>query len=121
MALDFPLYVDIQPGDANVPIKFKFNAASASTSNDGSIPYGSTLAASTIHVHRHDDTGFNASTMLISSRTLSSNSVIAYLQHSTQMPDGLYDVTVKCNFNLSGSTFVMTRQRDFDRIYVRNK
>lgn len=114
-------HVDIQPGDVNVPINFKFNAASASTANDGSIPYGSTLVASTIHAHRHDDTSFDASTMLVNSRALSSNNVIAYLQYSTKMPDGLYDVVAKCDFSLSGSTLVMTRQRDFDRIYVKNK
>lgn len=111
----------IEPGDVNVPIRFKFNAASASTANDGSIPYGSTLAASTIHAHRHDDTSFDASTMLIGSRALSANTVTAYLQHSTKMPDGLYDVVAHCDFSLLGSTLVMTRQRDFDRIYVGNR
>lgn len=114
-------HIDLEPGDANVPVKFKFKAASASTANDGAIPYGSTLASSTVHAHLHSDTGIAVSTQLVTSRALSSNSVVAYLTHTTTIVDGLYDLTMVNTYSLSGSTLVMTRQHDFDRVFVRNR
>ena len=70
-------HIDLEPGDANVAVRFKFNAASASTANDGAIPYGSMLTNSTIHAHKHSDTGISVSTKIVVARDLSGNAVTA--------------------------------------------
>ena len=114
-------HVDLQPGDENVPLGFRFNPCSASTANDGAIPYGSTLASSTWSVHLHDDTSVTASTLLVSVSVSSDRTVTAYATYSSGFMEGLYDVVVKPSFSLSGSTRVLTRQYDFDRLYLRNR
>lgn len=114
-------HVNIQPGDANVPLTYRFRASTGSTANTGAVPYGSTLASSTIRAHLHDDTGVSASTTLVVARSLSSQKVTAFLSYSTTLVDGLYDLTVVATFSISGSTRIMTRQRDFDRVYVGQK
>lgn len=114
-------HVNIQPGDANVPLTYRFRASTASTANTGAIPYGSTLVSSTIRAHLHDDTGVSVSTSLVVARSLSSQKVTAFLSYSTTLVDGLYDLTVVATFSISGSTRIMTRQRDFDRVYVGQK
>ena len=38
-------HIELQPNDQNIPVRMKFKAASASTKNDGSMPYGSTVAS----------------------------------------------------------------------------
>lgn len=114
-------HVDLQPGDVNVPLGFRFNPCSASTANDGAIPYGSTLASSTWSVHLHDNTGVTASTMVVAVSVSSERMVTAYATWSSGFIEGLYDVVVQPTFSLSGSTRVMTRQYDFDRVYLRNR
>ena len=114
-------HLDLQPGDSNVPQAFRFNPSTASTANTGAIPYGSTLMSSTAFVHRHDDTSVDASTALIVSKTVSSNTVTVYLQHSTMVPPGQYDLVVKPTFSLTGSATDFTRQYDFDRIFLKNR
>ena len=109
-------YVNIQPGDLNMPLQFKFNPCSATTANDGVIPYGSTLASST--VWGYTEQGVNISTNLIIARALSSNIVTTYLRHSSSFGDGIYKLTLQNTFSLTGSTKIMTRQYDFNRIFI---
>lgn len=110
-------YIVLQSG-ANIPLQFKFNACSGSTKNDGAIPYGSTLASSTILAY--DEQGNAISTSLVTSRGLSSNIVTAYLTYTSTFVDGLYKLTLKNTYSLSGSTLVMSREHDFERILVGN-
>ena len=112
-------HIELQPQDNNVPLKFKFNAASASTANDGSMPYGSTVKSvvSTIK----DSYGIDATTSLILSSALNGNSVIVYLKHSTAVQDGLYTLTLKMGFALQGTTSIFTREFDFRRVILRNE
>lgn len=110
------LYVNIQPGDLNVPIQFKFNPCSGTTKNDGAIPHGSTLASST--AWGYTEQGVNISTSLIVTIASSSNTVTAYLRHSSSFGDGIYKITLQNTFSLVGRSTLMTRQYDFNRIYV---
>jgi len=111
-------YVTIQPGDTNVPLYLKFKPATATTANDGSIPFGSTLQ-SISWVKTHND-GVAASTAMIVSKSLSSNMVKVFLTYTTAIPSGKYDLTCKVAVNLSGTTH-MTRQYDFNRIYLKDR
>ena len=111
-------FITVQPGDANVPMQFRFKPCSASTANDGAIPYGSTLAGSTITAYNEQGTA--VSTSLATARSLSSNIVTVYLAHSTAFLDGVYKLTFKNTFSVSGSTRVMTKQWDYSRVYVGN-
>lgn len=112
-------YVELQPGDNNIPVKFRFVAATASTTNDGSMPYGSTVRSviSTIK----DDRGIDATTSLISSSALNGNNVTVFLNHSSDVTDGKYTLTSTVSFSLFGSTLIFTREFDFRRVYLRNE
>lgn len=114
-------HVDLQPGDSNVPLSFRFNPSTASTANTGAIPYGSTLMNSTVLAHRHDDTTVNASTLIVRTRVLSSKTVTAYLQYTTSVPPGQYDLVIKPTFSLVGTATDFTRQYDFNRIFLKNR
>lgn len=52
----------LRPGDAGVPIRFAFAAASTSSANDGSIPYGTTISTAAIKVYT--DAGSSLSSVL---------------------------------------------------------
>ena len=112
-------HVELQPGDINYPIRFKFVAASASTNNDGSMPFGSTV--SSVVSTMKDSKGVDATTSLISSSALSGNDVIVYVSHSTMVSDGRYTLTAKVNFSLAGSTRIFIKEFDFRRVFLRDE
>jgi len=109
-------HVELRTGAESVPIWLKFNAATASTKNDGSIPYGSTVYSATVTM-TNSETGA-ATTELHTAVSESSNRVIVYLQHSTAVSTGLYYLQAEVTFSLSGTTQRMTRPFDLDRILV---
>ena len=109
--------ITLYPGDANVPLTLRFPPASASTKNDGAAPYGSTISTQTA-IATHLDEG-SSSTALISAVTASSHNVTVYLSHSTTVPTGLHSVIVTVTWALSGSTRLMSRPFDLDRIFVK--
>ena len=111
--------IELQPGDVNVPVRMKFNAATASTANDGSMPYGSTVK--TVVFSIKNERGINATSFLRASSALSGNTVIAYLKYSTGVADGRYFLTGKVSFSLAGSTLVLTKEFDLRRIFKRNE
>lgn len=113
-------HIELQPGDVNYPVSFRFVAASASTANDGSMPYGSTVQ-SVVSSIKDDGKGIDATTSLIASSALSGNTVTVYLNHSSDVADGDYTLTAKMTFALSGSTRLFTREFDFRRIKLRNE
>ena len=86
--------------------------------NDGAMPYGSTVVTSTYFAQSWDGV---VTTELISATTTSGNSVIMYLSYSTSLTKELYHVTAKVTHSLAGSTRQMTREYDFNRVYVRDK
>ena len=112
-------YVELQPGDRNYPIKFRFVAATASTLNDGSMPYGSTVTSVITTVK--DIKGVDATTSIIASSQINANVVTVYVNHSSDVADGLYTITSKVGFALSGSTRILMKEFDFRRLYLRNE
>lgn len=110
-------YTVLQPGDTNVPVSLKLKAASASTTNDGSIPYGSSVHSSSWR--SYGPTGALSSTMVVSSK-LSSNVCTVFLTYSSNLLKGMHTLTAKVTVNLSGTTN-MTRQYDLKRILVKDQ
>ncbi len=109
-------YITLRLGSSNVPIWMKFNPASASTKNDGSIPFGSTLISATATVTNYE-TGV-ASSSMIDTVTTSSNMVVAYVDYSTGLLPGLYYLTATVIFSISGSALELSRPFDLERIYL---
>lgn len=112
--------ITIQPGDVNIPVFLRLKACSASTINDGSMPYGSSVVSSTLTAHRGVG-GANASSLLIASATESGNTIIAYLSYSSQLAKGLYNLTATVTMDLNGAAFNMVREYDLNRIYLKDK
>lgn len=115
------LHITLEPGDVNVPLRAHFPPASASTANDGAIPYGSTLANCTAYAHLGDDTAYDGTTMMIAAVEVSSNIAVAYLTWTSDLVSGMYHITWKPQFALTGTTRLMTRQFDYDRVLVGNR
>ena len=113
-------YVTLQPGDTNVPVRFRFNACTASSANDGAIPYGATVHNKSVSIHAARSTA--ESTALIVSCSLSSNTIVTYLTWSTEVARGKYHLTAKLTCALGGSTAtLMKRQFDFQRLYLKDR
>ena len=104
-------------GDENIPLILRFPPASGSTKNDGAVPYGSTISNQTATATYLDDN--SSSTALISAVTASSETVTVFLSHSTAVPTGLHSVIATVTWALSGSTRLMTRPFDLDRVWVK--
>lgn len=119
MADDFKTggHITLRPGDSNVPIWLRFNPASASTKNDGAVPYGSTIHSYTVTAKNYE-TGIS-STIMVDSVTASSKSVCVYVDYSTALNPGLYQLTATVTWALSGTTARMSRPFDLERIYLK--
>jgi hypothetical protein len=115
---------DIQPGTINKPVYLRLNAASASTVNDGSMPYGSSVVSAVVTI-RHGRTRTDYSTTLIAKSTEIGNTIIAYLSHpeastSTGVPEGLYDLKATVKMTLAGASTFYSEDYLLERIYVKN-
>jgi len=111
--------VTLQPGDVNVPVFLRLKACSASTKNDGSMPYGSSVISSSATAHKSVG-GADATANLIGSSTEVGNSIVVYLTYNAALEKGLYNLTAKVTMDLDGAAFNMTREYDLNRIYVRD-
>src|SRR5512135_750233 len=92
----------LRPGDASVPIRFDFSQASTSTANDGSIPYGTTIATAAIKIYT--DAGSTSASVLDagSLSLVGGSAVTARLSHpSGTVFEGLrtYTAIVKLTLN----------------------
>ena len=108
----------IQPNDRNVPVFLKLNAASASTANDGSMPYGSSVVEATVTAHT--TANVDVSTDVISSSTESGNTIVTYIDYSTAVANKMCHLQATVSMTLTGSTLVMVREYDFDRLYFKS-
>ena len=112
--------ITLYPGDVNVPLVLRFPPASGSTTNDGAIPYGSTIISASALVHYLDDDSTGSTTLLSTSPTAaSSNNVTVWLTHSSDANTGLHSVIATVVWDMAGSTRNMTRPFDLDRVWVK--
>ncbi len=114
-------YILIQPGDSGLPFRFKFPACTASSKNDGSLPYGSTVKGCTSArlrpIAKVATTAFT--TAPIQTVTRSSNKIILTMGWTTTVTKGQqYRLTMKLKIsNSDGST--SHRQFDFNRVFFK--
>ena len=106
----------LQPGDSNVPLVFRFKPATASTLNNGAIPYNSTLKSITKCFTKFAEGG-TSSTGMIKTKSLSSNNVQVYFQYTTTLSAGLHYLTMKLRIDVGTTT--AEKQFDFKRIYMK--
>lgn len=114
-------FVEIQPGSSNVPIALRFVPASASTANDGSIPYGSTLISATWKYYSPGITTAATSDLITDNNRVSSNIAYAYLTWSSDLAKGLHKITCTAKFSLSGISSDLQMEFDANRVWVKNK
>lgn len=112
-------YVNVQPGTKNKPVYLRLKACTATTKNDGSMPYGSTVVSARVYAHRAVD-GV-ATTMLVSGSTESGNTIIAYLSYSTLLTPGEYHLTARVNIVVSGLSTYYREDFDFNRVMVKDR
>lgn len=112
--------IDIQPGTKNKPIYLRLKPCTASTKNDGSMPFGSTIVWCKVYAHRAAD-GVSASQLVSKSTVPSSNTIVAYLSYSTALAPGLYHLTAKVKMSVSGLTTYYQEEYDFNRVMVKDR
>ena len=102
----------VQPGDVTVPYAFSLPACTTVSSNDGAIPYGSTISTVVVTAHKADGT---AATGLVASSSVAANVVTANLTYpSTE--EGTYHLRIVATLSTGAKI-----EFDFNRIQVRNK
>ena len=103
----------LQPGSATVPYLFTFTAASSATANDGSIPFGSTIASADIKAF--DSLGNDVTSEMIDSETNTNTTVSPVLKYPATTGAGNYSI----EFLLTLSTGAVL-EFDFTRIYAKD-
>ena len=103
----------LQPGSATVPYTFTFAAASSATVNDGSIPYGSTIASAVLKVFDKDLVDKTTEIIVAESNTTTTLSVT--MKYPATAGNGRYKL--ECLLTLSTGAVL---EFDFTRIYARD-
>jgi hypothetical protein len=111
--------VDVQPGTRSKPIYLRLKPCTASTKNDGSMPFGSTLHSAQVFAHRASD-GV-ATTHLVLKSTQVGNTIVAYLNYSTLLTPGLYHLTARANIVVAGLSTYYREEYDFNRVMVKDR
>ncbi len=112
--------INLQPNDSYIPLVMRITIASASTVNDGFIPFGSTLSSFTVTAHNGETN--TSSTNIIVDKTVSGNNITVYLGHTTELQAGIYHVTATGVFSINGDAVrQITRQMDFNRVIMKDR
>jgi hypothetical protein len=101
----------LQPGTATVPYSFTFAAATSATANDGSIPFGSTIAGA--DVKAFDAVGNDVTAEIVDSETNTTLSVTPVLKYPGTSGAGNYSLEILLTLN-TGAVL----ETDFTRIYA---
>lgn len=104
----------LQPGDVAVPYSFNFTVCSASTKNDGALPYGETI--SNLSVTAHTEAGASATTSIIDAVSFSSFTGILWLNYPSSLGPGRYHLTFIVNLTATSQAM----EFDFNRIVAKN-
>lgn len=114
-------YINLQPGDSDVPFRFNITVASSSKKNDGHLPYNSTLIKSTASAH-HNKGSTVGTSGIVGAVSVSSEVVICRLNYSTGAGLGLFHLKLTVVASVQGSTAdPFKRQLDFNRIYIKDR
>lgn len=104
----------LQPNDEAVPYRFDFDACSSSTSNDGFLPYGTTISG--VSVSATTDGGVDTTDELISSTSVNSNNITVALNYPSTTGEGRYHLTFILTLD-SGSVL----EADYNGVVARDK
>ena len=111
----------IQPGDTSVPYGFQLTIATATTKNDGALPYGSSLHTFTVSAHQANNSLVGTSDLIISS-SVNGNIMDIKLGYSTALNSGLHHLEFIVTGSISGSTgSVFKKEFDFNRVWVKDR
>ena len=100
----------LQPG-SNITRRYTFAACSSATANDGSIPYGVTIAS--VVVKAFDKDGTNSTTDLIVSSSTTTLVVSVRLKYPVTGGAGRYSLEIVLTFSDG-----QTEEYDFNRVYA---
>lgn len=106
----------LQPADSKVPYSFEYTVCSATTANDGSLPYGHTLSSIVTSVHREDAGVVD----IISSSSVTNQVHTIWISYPATAPvyTGRYHLTFVATVSDGATTY--KREFDFNRLIVRN-
>jgi hypothetical protein len=108
----------LQPSDAKVPYAFEYTVCSATTANDGSLPFGHTLSSVVTAIHREDATVLTTAILSTSSATGQVHTVFLSYPTSVGVVTGKHHLTFTATISDGTTTYV--REFDFNRLIVRN-
>jgi hypothetical protein len=109
----------LQPGDVMVPYTFTWTVCTASTGNDGAIPFGHSIS-SVVTVVKHES-GLICTTGILTTSSCSGGVVSLFMNYPTSSsgyPVGKYHVTFTATISDGATTY--TKEFDFNRLLVKN-
>lgn len=109
----------LQPSDSMVPYTFTWTICSASTANDGAIPYAHTVSSVVTSVTHEDGTVCTTGILATSSHTGSVTSIFLTYPASSGFKTGKYHV--KFVATISDGTTTFAKEFDFNRLQVKDK
>ena len=113
-------HITIRPWTSNVPSYFQVTVASSSSKNDGGLPYGSTVCSFDIKVSHKSGSTVNTSG-LVGNSSLNGNIIMARLNYSTHLSEGIYHLDFVVTASVGGSTDVpLKKPFSFERVYVKD-
>ena len=104
--------IELQPGDSECPYTFTFSVASSATANDGSIPYGLTIAS--VAVKAFDEAGTDKTSDIVDSSSVSSPTVSVALNYPATAGAGRYSLEMVLTYSGAGAK----KEFDFTRVFA---
>ena len=103
----------LQPSCSKVPYTFTFTTCSSATANDGHLPYGTNI--SSVVVTASKDDGTVATSDLINSSSVATNTITVKLKYPSTNGTGRYFLNFAITLDNVDSTVI---DADFKRIYA---
>ena len=109
----------LQPGDHEVPKQWEFTVCSASTANDGALPFGHSISSVVTTIHRED--GTDVTVNILSTSSCTGNILTTWLQYTTSTGTGVlgkHHMTFRAT--ITDGTTTYTNEFDFNRLILKN-
>lgn len=106
--------ITLQPNDVNVPYAFVFTVCSATTANDGAIPYGQTVSSATVTAHT--EAGVTATSDIILASSHTSYTTTVWLTYPTTLGAGRYHLQIVLYMTATSDSM----EFDFKRVVAKN-
>ena len=103
----------LQPGTSAVPYVFVFAACSDNTTNDGSLPFGTTI--SSVAVKAFDEAGTDRTAEIVNSATSTATTVRVGLNYPSTTGAGRYSLEILVTLSTGA-----VMEFDFTRVYAKD-